>query len=210
MCFNMSCFIPANPDVSGIGVRTAIYAQNLLSFIPAVYALADGKVDEQELDTIKDQSITILVTAFAILISTILQTQTYGLSGFHASVVLNLSWMNNTNVFIYFILYVHRRSVLDAGGKIPIWPAWSTWVYHVGRWLPERLHRVLSSLVGGRKSVAVPTRAPERTYGGMEEYELKEIPSRADEEAPSLRRRDTRGGNEDQRNRMAQRPRPST
>jgi 5'-deoxynucleotidase YfbR-like HD superfamily hydrolase len=30
------CMIPADPDISGIGVRAAIYLQNLLSFIPAV------------------------------------------------------------------------------------------------------------------------------------------------------------------------------
>jgi hypothetical protein len=64
------CSIPANPDISGIGVCVAIYVQNFLSFAPAFYALVDGKVDSMELKTIEDQSTTILVTAFAILIST--------------------------------------------------------------------------------------------------------------------------------------------
>jgi hypothetical protein len=143
-----SCYIPANPDISGIGVRTAIYAQNILSFIPAFYALVDGVVDPKELQTIKDQSTTILVTAFAILISTIFQTWKYGLSDFHASVVLNLSWMNNTNTFIYFILYVHHRSRLS--GKDKISSTWSAWARHVAAWLPRRCRAFLLRLLAQR------------------------------------------------------------
>jgi hypothetical protein len=120
------CLIPANPDISGIGVRVAIYVQNFLSFMPAFYALVDGKVDSIELKTIEDQSTTILVTAFAILISTIVQALSqYGLSDLHTSVILNLSWMNNTNTFIYFILYVHHRSGLTGDSRVvPEWAAW--------------------------------------------------------------------------------------
>jgi hypothetical protein len=125
-----TCLIPANPDISGIGVRVAIYAQNILSFMPAFYALVDGKVDAIELKTIEDQSTTILVTAFAILISTIVQALSqYGLSDFHTSVILNLSWMNNTNTFIYFILYVHHRSGL--AGDSQVVPEWAAWWRHI-------------------------------------------------------------------------------
>ncbi|KAG6913376.1 hypothetical protein DXG01_007280, partial [Tephrocybe rancida] len=102
------CFV-ANPDVSGIGVRTAIYAQNLLSFGPALLALKDRKVTPTELETLETQSTTILITAFAILLSAIIQARTSGISNYHTSLVLNLSWMNNTNLFIYLLLYVYRR-----------------------------------------------------------------------------------------------------
>jgi hypothetical protein len=130
----MSCPIPANPDISGIGVRVAIYAQNILSFIPAFYALFnDGEVDSYELKIIEDQSTTILVTAFAILISTIVQARTYGLTGFDTSVILNLSWMNNTNTLIYFILYVHHHSGV---GKVE--PRWMAWVQHAKGWVSLR------------------------------------------------------------------------
>jgi hypothetical protein len=129
------CSIPANPDISGIGVRVAIYAQNFLSFAPAFYALVDGKVDSKELKTIEAQSTTILVTAFAILISTIVQALSpYGLSDFHTSVILNLSWINNTNTFIYFILYVHHRTGLTGDGRIL--PEWSAWWEHAKQGLP--------------------------------------------------------------------------
>ncbi|KAJ7223865.1 hypothetical protein B0H12DRAFT_972309, partial [Mycena haematopus] len=100
------------PEISGIGVRVAIYAQNLLSFIPAISALTDGEVATYELDAVKDQSTTILITAFGILISAMVQAQTLGLPNFHANIVLNLSWMNNTNTFIYFLLYVQNKSQL--------------------------------------------------------------------------------------------------
>jgi hypothetical protein len=126
----MSCSIPANPDISGTGVRVAIYVQNLLSFVPAFYALAnDLNVDEQELKTTKDISITILVTAFSILISAIAQALSHGLSAFHLSVILNLSWMNNTNTFIYFVLWVHHRTYAAKKGRIP--PTWAAWKKHI-------------------------------------------------------------------------------
>ncbi|KAJ7626701.1 hypothetical protein B0H17DRAFT_911274, partial [Mycena rosella] len=82
--------------------RLAIYAQNVLSFIPAVWALWDRNVSEYELESVETQSTTILITAFAILISAMVEARTVGLSNFHASIVLSLSWMNNTNTFIYF------------------------------------------------------------------------------------------------------------
>ncbi|KAG6886469.1 hypothetical protein C0995_007566, partial [Termitomyces sp. Mi166 len=105
--------ISSNPDISGIGVRVAVYIQNLLSFVPAIAALRDGKVTFTELDSLETQSTTILITALAILISTVIQAHMEnGITNYHASIVLNLSWMNNTNLFIYFLLYAFRRAHL--------------------------------------------------------------------------------------------------
>ncbi|KAJ6461872.1 ankyrin repeat-containing domain protein [Mycena vitilis] len=129
----LPCAIPADPDISGVGVRTAIYAQNLLSFIPAIWALWDGEVSEYELECVETQSTTILVTAFAILISAMVEANR-GLSNFHASIVLDLSWMNNTNTFIYFLLYVQHKS---QPGPQQIKPTFSCWIKH----LKERLSR---------------------------------------------------------------------
>jgi hypothetical protein len=128
LCFEA---IPANPDISGIGVRVAIYIQNILSFIPAFYALwNDGKVEALELRTIETQSTTILITAFAILISAIVQARTFGLSGFHTFIILCLSWMNNTNTFVYFLLYIHHKSEPERK-KEKIEPRWSQWIHHL-------------------------------------------------------------------------------
>jgi len=124
------CTIFSNPDISGIGVRAAIYIQNLLSFIPAVWSLWDGQVSLYELESVETQSTTILITAFAILISAMVEAQTHGISNFHATIVLNLSWMNNTNTFIYFLLYVQHKSQPGPG---QVKPDWSAWIQHVKR-----------------------------------------------------------------------------
>ncbi|KAG5335567.1 hypothetical protein C0989_001000 [Termitomyces sp. Mn162] len=103
----------SNPDISGIGVRAAVYIQNFLSFVPAIAALRDGKVTFTELESLEAQSTAILITALAILISTVIQAhRENGIENYHASIVLNLSWMNNTNMFIYFLLYAFRRAHL--------------------------------------------------------------------------------------------------
>ncbi|KAJ6481467.1 hypothetical protein C8R47DRAFT_1049752 [Mycena vitilis] len=109
--------ITANPDISGIGVRTAIYAQNFLCFFPVAAYLRDGTVSLEGMKGIKDQSIGMLAIAFAILISTIIQATTavsgQQISRFHAAVILDLSWMNNTSTWIWFILYAHHLSKPD-------------------------------------------------------------------------------------------------
>ncbi|KAG6859830.1 hypothetical protein C0995_003323 [Termitomyces sp. Mi166 len=105
--------IVGNPDISGVGIRVAIYIQNFLSFLPAISALWDKKVTLSELDSLERQSTSILITALAILISTIIQAhRPNGITNYHASIVLDLSWMNNTNLFIYFLLYAYRRAYL--------------------------------------------------------------------------------------------------
>ncbi|KAJ7171299.1 hypothetical protein C8R46DRAFT_895136, partial [Mycena filopes] len=104
--------ITANPDITGIGVRIAIYAQNVLCFVPVLLHLQDGYISDDEMNGIKDQSIGMLAVAFAILISTIIQAKTavqgQPITGFHAAVILDLSWMNNTSTWIWFLLYAHH------------------------------------------------------------------------------------------------------
>ncbi|KAJ7937768.1 hypothetical protein B0H13DRAFT_1588224 [Mycena leptocephala] len=123
---NSPC-IPSDPDISGIGVRAAIYIQNLLSFVPAFWALSHGRVSEYELESVQTQSTTILLTAFAILISAMVQARTLGLSNYHVSIILSLSWMNNTNTFIYFLLYVQHKSQ----GQHRIRRGFSAWMNHI-------------------------------------------------------------------------------
>ncbi|KAJ3535702.1 hypothetical protein NMY22_g6368 [Coprinellus aureogranulatus] len=122
------CYISSNPDISGIGVRLAIYIQNLLGFIPAIWAIWDGHVSDYELESAETQSTTNLVLAFAILISCIVQALTLGLTNYHAVIVLSLSWMNNTNAFIYFLLYVQYKG---QGGRGQVEPRWKAWIDHV-------------------------------------------------------------------------------
>ncbi|KAJ7891885.1 hypothetical protein B0H14DRAFT_2335558, partial [Mycena olivaceomarginata] len=122
------CTIPSNPDVSGVGVRIAIYAQNLTCFLPLFVHLWDGKISMDELKGIEDQSIGMLAVTFAILLTTIILATGAGgdqtITSYYATVVLDLSWMNNTSTWIWFILYVHYQSERD---DRPIGANWSEW-----------------------------------------------------------------------------------
>jgi hypothetical protein len=120
--------IPSNPDISGIGVRAAIYAQNFLSFAPVVVHLWDRKVTKDEVQSMEGQSVGILSIAFAILISTVIQAKSSvdGLTSFHAAVILDLSWMNNTSTFIWFLLYAHHRSKTEKRSEF-VQATWSAW-----------------------------------------------------------------------------------
>ncbi|KIK51537.1 hypothetical protein GYMLUDRAFT_181288, partial [Collybiopsis luxurians FD-317 M1] len=112
---NSTCIQP-NSDISGIGVRIAIYAQNILCFIPVFLDLLDGKVTTYEMTGIRDQSIGMLITAFSILATFFLEgASNANVTGqqidlFHTLIVLNLSWMNNTSTWIWFLLHVHQRT----------------------------------------------------------------------------------------------------
>ncbi|KAF7293330.1 Multiple ankyrin repeats single kh domain [Mycena kentingensis (nom. inval.)] len=115
-----SCIVP-NTDIAGIGVRVATYAPNFLVFIPTLVALADGKISRNELHTIQTQSITILLAAFALLFAAMIGGRTGDVDGFHAAIALKLSWMNNTNTFVYVLLYVHRRVCTTKGRDGVLW-----------------------------------------------------------------------------------------
>ena len=121
--------ITANPDISGVGVRSAIYAQNILCFILAFWALYDGNVTLAELEYTEMQTTTNLVLAFAILISSMVQALTFGMSSYHGIIVLMMSWMNNTNAFVYFVLYIHHK-VRASEGQGRVKPSWSAWYKH--------------------------------------------------------------------------------
>ena len=120
------CLIRGNSDISGPGVRAALYAQNLLCFIPPIWAIWDGHVSDYELESMENHSTTNLIFAFAILISCFVQALTRDLTNFHASIVLSMSWMNNTNAFIYFLLYIRYKSQQGEGHIEPQWSAWRT------------------------------------------------------------------------------------
>jgi hypothetical protein len=120
--------ILANPDITGVGVRIAIYVQNLLCFAPVLVYLVDGRISRDELKGVKGQSIAMLAIAFAILISTVVQAKGAGgtptINSYHTAIVLNLSWMNNTSTWIWFILYVHHRTKTDTEPTPASWTAW--------------------------------------------------------------------------------------
>ena len=157
----------SNPDVSGVGVRSAIYAQNLLCFAPVVSALLDKVVSPDEVDSIKDQSIGMLAMAFAILITAIVEaTNNSGnrINGFDATIILDMSWMNNTSTFIWFLLYVHHRSEIDRPKSIP--DIWSIWTENL-RWLCH-LRTGTQSNASRRERRAVEQDEPQGSDSGWE------------------------------------------
>ncbi|KAH6902331.1 hypothetical protein BKA70DRAFT_1435072 [Coprinopsis sp. MPI-PUGE-AT-0042] len=115
------CKIPANPDIAGIGVRISIYAQNIICILSALRALWDGNVTSGELEYAETQTLatTNLILAFAILISSMMvQASTLGISDYHAKIALIMSWMNNTDAFVYFILDIHHKTGLQGDEEV--------------------------------------------------------------------------------------------
>jgi len=99
---NASQGITANADISGIGVRTAIYTQAVLSLIHPLVAGYDGKIDDFEMKSLATVYLGILLPGCALLLSAIIQAKTFGLSAYHAMIVLFLSWINNISALTFF------------------------------------------------------------------------------------------------------------
>ncbi|KAJ7174749.1 hypothetical protein C8R46DRAFT_1252723 [Mycena filopes] len=86
--------IAPNPDIAGIGVRAAIYVQALLSVIYPICFAADGVITPEESKTMSRISLNISLTACALLVSTVIQAATLGISLYHTLTILQLSWIN--------------------------------------------------------------------------------------------------------------------
>lgn len=102
--------IEANPDISGIGVRLSIYLQNFIGPILTFLAFLDQKVEVGELDVVEAASTSVLLTACALLSSAFVQARSLGMSTYHALIILNLAWMNNTNTFVYAIICSYQNT----------------------------------------------------------------------------------------------------
>ena len=105
--------IVPNPDISGIGVRAAIYAQAVLTLVQPILASIDDHISEKELIGLHRLYLGILLPGCALLISAIIQATTHGLSVYHAILVLNLSWINNTSALIFFQFALIAQIELD-------------------------------------------------------------------------------------------------
>lgn len=114
--------IQANPDISDIGVRVAIYAQNFIALLLAIIALWDRHVSWKELLLIESQSMTILLTACALLLSAVVQAVIFGTSTYHTLIILNLAWMNNINTLLYAVLFRSQGLVKIPGFKLSFRP----------------------------------------------------------------------------------------
>ncbi|ESK92664.1 hypothetical protein Moror_16025 [Moniliophthora roreri MCA 2997] len=101
----MSCHIEPNSDISGIGVRVAIYTQALLSFLPAFLFTYDGRLDLEEEWSLLNLCLPLLVSSMALLITTVIQLGTIiEMSTYHILVVLNLMWMMNASALVLCVV----------------------------------------------------------------------------------------------------------
>lgn len=112
MVQNCTLGILPNPDIAGVGVRVSIYAQAYLSLIHPILAGLDGRLTTDEIASLHSMYFGILLTACALLISAFIQATTYGLSVYHAVIVLNLSWINCASAAVLPI-YVLQNHVMD-------------------------------------------------------------------------------------------------
>jgi hypothetical protein len=88
-----------------------------LSLVP-VFA-CNSKVSASERKTLNVICTNLLLTACALLVSAFVEAVVFGLSVYHALIVLNLSWVNNASLATSFLLkmgYIFNRKHGDMPG----------------------------------------------------------------------------------------------
>ena len=128
--------IQPNPDISGIGVRASIYAQAFLSLVSLLIFVIDGKITFEEGLAINDILVTNELTASALLLSAIIQARTYGLSLYHANIVLILSWISFVPTYFTGILgdAVHPTDPSDGRRKFRWGVGWKGFLARMFTW----------------------------------------------------------------------------
>ncbi|KAF5344569.1 hypothetical protein D9756_011452 [Leucocoprinus leucothites] len=95
--------IPANPDIAGVGIRVTAYIQNVLCLVVAIWAVIRerGVTPQTSLRLVYTQMTGIILTTGALFLSAFIQSRNYGLSVYHAIIVLNLGWVNLASHILY-------------------------------------------------------------------------------------------------------------
>ena len=104
----------------GQGVRIAIYARNLLCFLPVIMHLWDRRITKDEMKAVKEFNRN---ARHCFCHSDYQATgRQPSITNYYAALVLNPSWMNNTSTWIWFILYAQYRSEKE-NPTPPTWEA---------------------------------------------------------------------------------------
>ncbi|KAH8834166.1 ankyrin repeat-containing domain protein [Flagelloscypha sp. PMI_526] len=161
------CTIPYDQDALGPPVRGATYAQAFLLLVVAGSALLNGRISSADLDAVETLASTVLVSAYALLITVIVQGATGNITSFNASILLCLILMNNTITLIWMLLYLHhlrglghlaqgwRELYKNISDHFPSFPISSfaatptSHQYRLRRWFIPLLGSIHLSLVGG-------------------------------------------------------------
>ncbi|KAF5359700.1 hypothetical protein D9756_003574 [Leucocoprinus leucothites] len=105
--------IPANPDIAGIGIRVSVYLQNTLCVLVAIWTIIGRRegtgTPQGGIRLIYAQVTGIILTTGALFLSAFIQSRNYGLSAYHAIIVLNLGWVNYASNLLYSNIAIMHR-----------------------------------------------------------------------------------------------------
>lgn len=109
--------LSSDPDIAGIGVRVSVYIQAFLILLPGVWFAIDNEINKDELRAIRKISFNLLVVAYSLLASAFIQVATFGISFYHALVVLRLSNITSISALLY-LLYATSEMRREKDGVI--------------------------------------------------------------------------------------------
>ncbi|TDL22594.1 hypothetical protein BD410DRAFT_788406 [Rickenella mellea] len=118
------CLIPSNPDIAGIGVRISIYVQSATALVPAALKIIEDLLRRNgarsqttqfhktvvNWENIEGIATPNVILGFALLVSSLIQAHLYGLTVYHAIILLNLHIIIGFSVLPYFILSINDKS----------------------------------------------------------------------------------------------------
>lgn len=105
------CSLPATPDVFGTGVRLSVYLQTLLCLIPQILVALNKRTLLDNLDLSERLTSINIILAFSILVSSMSQALGTGMSSYHAHVALKLSWLNISNLLVFYWMFASYNAI---------------------------------------------------------------------------------------------------
>ncbi|RXW13204.1 hypothetical protein EST38_g12650 [Candolleomyces aberdarensis] len=109
--------VDPNPDISGIGVRVAIYVQAFVNIACVIIFSLDNHISGFEHKVLINASLNLFVSGCALLICTAVQGTTFGLSLHHALIVLNLNWIIAFSGLLYVLIFAYNHVKGQFGGR---------------------------------------------------------------------------------------------
>ncbi|KAJ3536398.1 hypothetical protein NMY22_g6050 [Coprinellus aureogranulatus] len=112
----LPCLDP-NPDISGIGVRVSIYIQAFLNILCAMVFSRDSWISKTEHKSLTQASLNLFLAGCALLVCTIVQGSTFGITVHHALIVLNLNWIVGFSALLYVFIWTYNLVIGRVGRR---------------------------------------------------------------------------------------------
>ncbi|RXW11454.1 hypothetical protein EST38_g14401 [Candolleomyces aberdarensis] len=103
----LPCINP-NPDIPGVGVRVVIYVQAFFNIICTIIFSRDTSTSDFEHTILTTTSLSLFLIGCALLLGTILQGSTLGLTPHHALITLNLSWIVGLGALLHVFIWTYN------------------------------------------------------------------------------------------------------